>query len=214
MTLGSIYCSCHFCFILCFFFRFWLLPEITFSFRWLCICIWVCICILQVLIIAWFHLHLPILLTWQLPNGGHLSLSFSVFAVNFLLTIYWLNGRMQSIWKLIEEEFVFQMKRDLFGMKWVPIQISFTTKPHICHFPLSFSSVKRVKCDKTDFAIKQCNSQKNWICYKHHKLYTFFIHITYFLHISHVENLSTRQSVMWRIHPHGHSSIMDNDLIW
>ena len=36
------------------------------------------------------------------------SRRFSVFATNFLLTIYWLNGRMQSIWKLIGEEFVFQ----------------------------------------------------------------------------------------------------------
>ena len=133
VTLGSIYCSCHFCFILCFFsgFDYCLklpsqIADLAFVFEYVFV-----FC----RIIAWFHLHLPILLTWQLPNGGHLSLSFSVFAENFLLTIYWLNGRMQSIWKLIEEEFVFQMKRDLFGMKWVPIQISFTTKPHICHFP-------------------------------------------------------------------------------
>ena len=55
------------------------------------------------------------------------SRHFSVFAPNFLLTIYWLNGRMQSIWKLIRGEFVTQMKLDLFGMKRAPIQISFAT---------------------------------------------------------------------------------------
>ena len=32
-----------------------------------------CICILQVLIIAWFHLHLLISLTRQFSNGGHLK---------------------------------------------------------------------------------------------------------------------------------------------
>ena len=131
MTLGSIYCLCHFCFILCFFDYCLKLPshfaDLAFVFEY-------------VFVFCRFWLSPDFICTFPFcwPDNFPMeatSRHFSVFAPNFLLTIYWLNGRMQSIWKLIEEEFVFQMKRDLFGMKWVPIQISFTTKPHICHFP-------------------------------------------------------------------------------